>query len=420
MIMNEIFGEENFIDNIIWKKRYGGGAKEKYLVSVHEYIVFFAKNKEKLDPLFVPTSDESIERYYTLKDEKYAKRGGYRTHPLEATKSMGERKNLVYSIPAPDGTEVLPKRQWLWSRERTMNALRDKGLEFIKTKEGWTVHTKQYLKDENGEVRESKLFSIIDDVYTQHGTNEIINIFGNAQVFSFPKPVKLIQSLIQIGTSSNTDIVLDLFAGSGTTAHAVMAQNQGDSGKRKFILVQMPEPTDPNSETYKAGYKTIAEIGKERIRRMIKGYGDEPKPINDGFKVFKLDKSNYAENLFEYEPEKTDEENDKAFKRYLADAENLFRYDKVNELDFVYENIVKEGLSLNAKIAEITVGKNKIYKAADGEREIFVSLDKEIHSATVAALKGKEYKDKLFVCFDTALDDSQKANLALNVSLKTI
>ncbi len=153
---------------------------------------------------------------------------------------------------------------------------------------------------------------------------------------------------------------------------------------------------------------------------MIKGYGDNPKPINDGFKVFKLDKSNYADNLFEYNPERTDEENEKAFRKYLADSQGLFHYDKINELDFVYENVIKEGLDLNAKITEMTIGKNKVYKAEDGEREILISLDKQIHKANVEALKGKEYKEKIFVCFDTALDDSAKANLALNVSLKTI
>ena len=111
-VVKSVVGEENFIDCIIWKKRYGGGAKEKYLVSVHEYALFYAKSKETLAPLFIPTDDESIARYYKLKDENFEKRGHYRTHPLEATKSMGERKNLVFPIKAPDGTSVLPKLQW--------------------------------------------------------------------------------------------------------------------------------------------------------------------------------------------------------------------------------------------------------------------------------------------------------------------
>src|SRR4030042_830950 len=189
LVMNEIFGEENFIDCIIWKKRYGGGAKEKYLVSLHEYALMFAKNIDRLNPIFIPNNQEAIERYYTKKDKHFKKRGGYRTHPLEATKSMGERKNLVFPIPAPDGTEVLPKRQWLWSKGRVLEALKSDELEFLKDKDGnWSVHTKQYLKDESGEEREIKAFSIIDNVFTQHGTNEIIELFGDAQIFSFPNP----------------------------------------------------------------------------------------------------------------------------------------------------------------------------------------------------------------------------------------
>ena len=156
VLCDEIFGEENFIDNIIWKKRYGGGAKERYLVSLQEYVLCYARNKEAIPALDVPLSKESIVRYYKSRDEKYATRGGYRTHPLEATKSMGERENLVFPIPAPDGTEVWPKRQWLWSKDRTLQALENKDLEFVKTDDGWTVHTKQYLKDEAGNIRKGK------------------------------------------------------------------------------------------------------------------------------------------------------------------------------------------------------------------------------------------------------------------------
>jgi adenine-specific DNA-methyltransferase len=164
MLMNTIYGEDNFIDNIIWKKRYGGGAKEKYLVSLHEYVLCFAKSKANLPNMYIPLSEESIGRYYKQKDENFEKLGPYRTHPLEATKSMGARPNLIYEIPAPDGTMVSPKRQWLWSKERTFDALKKGIIEFIKTSDGWTVHTKQYLNQENGEQRQGKAFSIIDDV----------------------------------------------------------------------------------------------------------------------------------------------------------------------------------------------------------------------------------------------------------------
>jgi adenine-specific DNA-methyltransferase len=302
MVMNEIFGEENFVDCIIWKKRYGGGAKEKYLVSLHEYALMFAKNIDSLNPIFIPNNQEAIARYYTKKDKHFEKRGGYRTHPLEATKSMGERKNLVFPIPAPDGTEVWPKRQWLWSKDRVSEALKSDELEFLKDKDGnWSVHTKQYLRDESGKEREIKAFSIIDNVFTQHGTNEIIELFGGAQIFPFPKPTGLIKQLLNIGIENENEIILDFFCGSASVAHSVLELNR-DQKNRQFIIVQLPELVEVDSPAFKAGYKTIADIAKERIRRVIQKIEKEKaeKPdlfaqdkLDLGFKVFKLSSSNF-------------------------------------------------------------------------------------------------------------------------------
>ena len=131
---NEIFGKQNFIDTLIWKKRYGGGAKEKYFVSLHEYVLVYCKNIDLLNEIFVPLSQESADRYYSKRDEKYSSRGGYRTHPLEAGKAMDARPNLVYPIPAPDGTDIYPRRQWLWSKDRSYAALANGELEITKGK----------------------------------------------------------------------------------------------------------------------------------------------------------------------------------------------------------------------------------------------------------------------------------------------
>jgi len=183
-ICDEVFGENNFIECMIWKKRYGGGAKEKYLVSLHEYVLIYSKNSIFIENIYVPLSEESIKRYYKLKDTNFELRGPYRTHPLEAGKAVDERPNLVFNINAPDGSVIYPKRQWYWSKDRVEAAISSGELEFIKGKSGdWSVHSKQYLKDESGSVREAKAFSLIDDVYSQHGTNEILDIFGNAKIF---------------------------------------------------------------------------------------------------------------------------------------------------------------------------------------------------------------------------------------------
>jgi len=242
-----------------------------------------------------------------------------------------------------------------------------------------------------------------------------------SELFDNPKPVELIQKLIQIATSKDAnDLVLDFFAGSATIAHAVLVQNAEDTGNRRFILVQLPEKTDEKSEAYKFGYKTITDVAKERIRRVIKGYGDTPQPISDGFKVFKLTESNYPKNQFEFDPEKSEEENKKEFTDYLAKSKQIKFFDNTKNIDIVYENIVKDGLSLNSKIAEQKIGKNDVYSVADGERQLLICLDKKIDEQTVTDLTGKNYKGKTFICFDDALDDTAKANLGLNVELKTI
>lgn len=297
LICDEIFGEQNFIDNIIWKKRYGGGAKERYLVSLQEYALMYAKCIDNIDEIFVPLSLESAERYYTKKDEKYATRGGYRTHPLEAGKAMDARPNLIYPIQAPDGTDIWPKKQWLWSKERVTEALAKGDLEIVKGKSGdWVVSSKQYLYDEEGNMRPGKFFSIIENVYTQHGTNEMINIMGDAKIFQYPKPSELIRQLLLLGTNKNS-LVMDFFSGSGATAHAVMQLNAEDGGNRKYILVQLPEECAEDSVAYKNGYMNICQIGRERIKRSAELVKSTAKNSFDaGFKVFRVADTNIKWN----------------------------------------------------------------------------------------------------------------------------
>ncbi len=365
-LCNEVFGEENFIDNIIWKKRYGGGAKEKYLVSLHEYALMYCKSIDNISELFIPLSQESAETYYSKRDEKYSVRGGYRTHPLEAGKAMDARPNLIYPIAAPDGTMIMPKRQWLWGKERAYEALKNNELEIQKGNAGeWIVSSKQYLKDDDGNIRPGKMFSMIDDIYTQHGTNEMISILGNAKIFSYPKPSALIKKLLQLG--SDSDIVLDFFSGSASTAHAVMQLNAEDGGNRKFIMVQLPEKCEEGTEAAKAGYKNICEIGKERIRRAAKKIKDEnPLFAGDmGFKVFKLDTS----NIRPWNPD--------------PDKIELSMYDSVENIlkgrsreDLLYEVLLKCNLPLTLSIEEKKFGENTVYIVGSGM--LAICLDKTI------------------------------------------
>jgi len=358
-ICDEIFGEQNFVDCIIWKKRYGGGAKEKHLVTLHEYILVYAKSIENLNEIFIPLQDESIQRYYKLKDSNFEIRGPYRTHPLEAGKAVDERLNLIFPIEAPDGTLVHPKRQWYWSKERVLESNRNGELEFIKDKNGeWSVHSKQYLFDEFGVKRQAKAFSIIDDVYSQHGTNEMLSIFGNAKIFSYPKPTQLIEKLIDIGTNSDEEsIILDFFSGSCSSAHAMMSLNLKDTGKRRIIMVQLPEICEPGSDAQKAGFDTIAEIGKERIRRIGKSISNEfsstseSQKIDVGFRVLKIDSSNMKEVF--YTPDAVSQD-------LLSDQINNIREDRTSE-DLLFQVLLDWGVDLALPITQETIDGKTAY-----------------------------------------------------------
>lgn len=413
LIMDEIFGEENFIDCIIWKKRYGGGSKEKYLVTVHEYVLFYAKNIESIKNIEVTLSEISIKRYYKKRDKNYELRGPYRTHPLEAGRAMEDRRNLIFPIIAPNGKEVVPRRQWLWSKETVEDALKNDEIEFSMVNGEWIVSSKQYLKDRNGIVRKTKEFSLLDDIYTQHGTNEIISYFGDARIFPYPKPVEFIKRLLRIGTDEKS-LILDYFAGSSTTADAVMDLNTEDSGNRRWILVQLPEETEAESEARKAGYKHISGIAKERIRRAAKKIVEEKKeefqkgenPLDTGFKVLRLTKSNYRQwqKLTTADDIEVVKEQMKLWvEKPLADT-----YD---EKGVVYEVLLKEGYDLNSIVTQNEKGKLPVWEVQDGKKKLVVTFAKEVTLEQVQAL---------FVCLDSSLNDSSKLNIARRVNLKAI
>src|SRR5690606_13714028 len=212
MLMDRVFGEENWIQTLIWKKSYGGGAKAKHVVGLHEYVLCFAKQKQLIERIELPPDPKDL-NYYKFRDEKFEVRGPYRLQPL-ATNSMDMRENLRYPIPF-NGEDVWPAKQWQWSRERTMAALENDELVFTKKGGEWSVNYKQYLRNEDGHERGAKPYSMIDGPYTQNGTREIRDVFGDGKAFSFPKPSGLISHLVSY--MPNDTLVLDFFAGSGTT-----------------------------------------------------------------------------------------------------------------------------------------------------------------------------------------------------------
>jgi len=234
--------------------------------------------------------------------------------------------------------------------------------------------------------------------------------FGNREIFSYPKPSLLIKRLLEIG-AKNDSIVLDFFAGSGTTAHAVLAQNAEDGGNRKFILVQLPEPTPEGSEARKAGYKNIADICKERIRRAIKKIREETKnkKTDLGFKVFKLSKS----NCFVWDADSIGNQ-DTLTKHIKESAKGASSSDKEALL---FELMLREGFKLDSEVQQITHNKNKFYKVSDEEHGLWMCFDESIDEEAVKKLSLS--KDDKLVVADSALTDTQKVNLTRKLRVET-
>jgi adenine-specific DNA-methyltransferase len=267
--------------------------------------------------------------------------------------------------------------------------------------------------------------SIIDDVFTADGTAEIRQLFA-FQVFDFPKPSELMRRLVEQVTSGN-DFVLDFFAGSCSIAQAVFQQDRQDGERRRFICIQLPESLDEESEVAVRGFSTVAEIGKERIRRVIarmrEGDGDgqlslDLHPDEDlGFKVFKLAPSTFRR----WEPP--------AGEAAEALGQQLSLFDRgleagADPIHVIYEVILKLGYSLNARVEPLDLESNRVYRVIDEEvstvepARFYVCLDDELQDATIGALPLD--KETTFVCLDTALDDSRKVNLAMQCLLKVI
>jgi adenine-specific DNA-methyltransferase len=294
----------------------------------------------------------------------------------------------------------------------------------------FSVRFKQYLRDEQGRMRRRKPLSLLIGPYTQEGTKDIEKLFG-ARIFDFPKPTALLKQLFSLFINESDEregIILDFFAGSGTAAHAVLELNHEHGANRQFIAVQFPEPAPEDSLASEEGYETIAEIGKERIRRVIDGMreGDEDgqlsfdlRPDEDlGFKVFKLAPSTFRE----WEP--PEGEGAEALEEQLALFDRGVE-EGADPTDVIYEVVLKLGYSLNGRIEPLELESNRVYRVVDEGEEgdeaaasFFVCLDDELADETIDALPLD--KETTFVCLDTALDDSQKVNLAMGCLLKVI
>ena len=280
LLCDSIFGESNRIETIVWKSKYGAGAKTIGFISVHEYILCYSIN-----PIRNITSelDDEGQKKYSKKDAKFEQRGGYLTQPLMTT-SLGDRPNLVYDIEY-NGTIIHPRKQWVWSKERLETAIENDEVEFNLQRDGsYSVRAKKYLFDEQGNIRRGKPLSVMTRPLTQDGTEEIRRIFGSEDTFKFSKPSELIRFLIALEVNDlpgKSLTVLDFFAGSGTTGEAVMNANAKDNGNRRFILCT-------NNEN-----NICREVTYERIKRVIEKEG-----YSDSLKYYKIDYIPISERMY--------------------------------------------------------------------------------------------------------------------------
>ena len=409
-VCGEVFGEGNFVAIINWKGR-GGRQDSKYYAAVHEYILCYAKQRE----YFVAGEEIKSGDVYP----KYDKEKGryYKTQLLRKWGSNSRREdrpNLFYPITAPDGTEVYPvvavrdsqrpsiceKIDGCWRHgASTMEKNIKNGLvEFVKQDDGTWIPYEKIFAPLEGEEKTKKYTTWIDE--TNDGAKGIKDLFGST-VFDYPKSPNLLVRFLKMAGIESGDIILDFFSGSATTAHAVMQLNAEDGGHRKFIMVQLPEKCDEKSEAYKAGYKTICEIGKERIRRAGAKIKEEAglaaQNLDTGFRVLKCDTSNMKDvyyNPAEYEV------------NMFSRLEDNIKEDRTPE-DLLFQVMLDLGVLLSSKIEETTIADKKVFNVEDNY--LIACFDSDVSEETIKAIaKQKPY---YFVMRDSSMaSDSVATN----------
>ena len=286
-ICDEVFGSNNFVSPIIWKRKRGRDNSARWFSKAHEFCLVYAKNKDDFEIGYLELDDETKKAYRNPDNDP---RGIYR---MLGCWARGTQGGVKYDFTSKTG-EYFSERLWLFSKENLEKLDRDNKLIF----KGDNVYRKMFIYENKGKIPET----LWEDVSNAaNASDEIKRLFGGI-IFDTPKPIPYIKRMIQLAASKDS-VIMDFFSGSATTAHAVMQLNAEDGGHRKFIMVQLPEKCDEASEAYKAGYKNICEIGKERIRRAgDKIQSEHPDAKLDiGFRVFRVDESN-MEDVY-YHPE---------------------------------------------------------------------------------------------------------------------
>lgn len=384
-LLNSIFGEENFVGRFVWQSKKGGGSDSSTVVQDHEYVTCFAKNINQVELGSVEIEAEPLDK----EDDQGRYRRGRELNKWGSNSRRIDRPTMWFPIPGPNGEEVFPIKNdgtegcWRFGRKSMMEFVEKKNIEFVLRENGTFIAYEKIRTEEN---RSKPYRTWLSDVNaTSEGSIIVRELFDGQKVFSFPKPLSLLTRTLEIGTTSDRDIVLDFFAGSASMAQSVLEFNiEEPNANLNFIMVQLPEPTEEKSDAFQAGFKNIAEIGKERIRRVIKKiqkeHPEKAKNMDLGFKVFKLDSS----NIKAWDPDCDNLEDT------LFESVDNIKPDR-SEADLLYEILLKFGLDLAVPIEEFKVGENTVYNVGMGA--LWVCLSKDISQETVEAI-GKQ-KEKL-------------------------
>ncbi len=374
-ICDEIFGEENFVVQLAVQLNPRGRHLDKFVAKTHESILIFVKNSMHGNSIYGVEKEGRMVDEYNREDEIGSHRLlGLRNrnqsfnpttrpklyYPLYVNPSTGKvsyTKDSTFTDEvwpnAPDGVKTC----WTWGKDKVVkeNAL----LIAEKFEAEWRIYRKDYLLGKDGGIAKTLVKSVwtTKEISNDYGRKVIKDLFGSS-VMDFPKSTELVGTLIQIGTKAN-DIIMDFFAGSSTTAHAVINQNAKDGGCRKFIMVQLPEPCDEKSEAFKAGYKNISEIGKERIRRAGKKIKEEnpdtAQNLDIGFRVFKLDTSNLKDVY--YTPDAVKQDQLQLFAEHIKE-------DRRPE-DLLFQVFLDWGIDLALPISKETIAGKTVFFVDD-------------------------------------------------------
>ena len=346
-ICDEVFGDENFVTQLIWERAYSPKNDAKYISNSHDYVLMYSKSIDIFKIGRLPRTEEANARYQNPDNDP---RGVWKPSDMSVKTYNAE---CDYSITTPTGRVIEPPtgRCWRLSKKAFLERLKDNRIYF--GADGNSVPCiKRFLTELKFDGMAPQSIMFYKDVgHSQEGAQEVTKLLDSG-AFDGPKPVRLLRRLLTLANTEKDSIILDFFSGSATTAHAVMQLNAEDEGNRKFIMVQLPEETDSKSEAYKAGYKNICEIGKERIRRAGKKIeeelkakskegelfkDEERKPLDTGFRVLKVDSTNMKDVY--YSPSQYNQQ-------MLLELESNIKEDRT-DIDLLYGVLLDWGVPLS-------------------------------------------------------------------------